>query len=91
MEACVPSHEIVTARAAGVCSAWDTWAHDSTIVPGDTVLTTTYFPADEAVRWFGVAPFTRTRKCVHCTRNWETENPERARIARLPRSERKSA
>lgn len=87
----MPRREIVIARASGVCSAWDTWAHDSTIRPGDRVLISTFFPTDEAVRWFGVAPFTRARRCVHCTRNWETEFPEQATLARIPRSERKSA
>lgn len=87
----MPKREIVVSRTHGTCSEWNAWAHDGTIKPGDQVLISTYFPTDEAVRWFGVAPFTRIRRCVHCTRNWETEFPEQARIARIPRTKRKVA
>lgn len=60
----MPSRKIVRARKAGRCSS--DFAHPGIIRPGDRVMVITYFPSDELVRGFGVAPFTRSRRCTWC-------------------------
>jgi hypothetical protein len=61
----MPARRISAARTARTCP--NEFAHDGRIHPGQRTLVTTYFPSDEHVRDFGVAPFTRVRVCLHCT------------------------
>ncbi len=61
----MPALRITAARRAGTCPV--EYTHDVRIRPGDRTLVTTYFPSDEHVRSFGVAPFARVRVCRECT------------------------
>ena len=60
----MPSTKYVRARYGGTCSA--EFFHPNRISPGDTTRVTTQFPRDEAVLWFGAAPFARSRVCQWC-------------------------
>ncbi|MFE6966860.1 hypothetical protein ACFVAJ_17250 [Agromyces sp. NPDC057679] len=70
--------EIVRTRKHGWCD--QEFAHPGEINPGDVVLVTTYMPTDEAVRDFGVPPWTRTRTCAWCVRRDMEDRHERERM-----------
>lgn len=72
----MPSRTIVRTRKSGYCS--EEFAHYGVIKPGDRVEVTTHLPGDEAVTTFGLAPFTRTRRC-----QWCLERDEAGTIQRL--------
>lgn len=65
----MPREQFVRTRTPGWCDS--EFAHPGAIQRGDIVTVTTYYPRGEHVRDFGVAPFTRTRKCEWCTLNAE--------------------
>lgn len=62
----MPAERLVRTRKPGWCDA--DFAHPSEIRAGNVVLVTTHYPSSEAVSDFGVAPWTRTRKCSWCVR-----------------------
>lgn len=61
----MPSIRISASRRGGTCGI--EYAHDIRIQPGHRTIVTTYYPGDEQVRDFGVAPFSRHRACLTCT------------------------
>lgn len=61
----MPSLQISASRRGGTCSV--EYAHEVRIQPGQRTIVTTFFPSDEHVRDFGVAPFSRHRVCLTCT------------------------
>lgn len=59
------THEkLVRTRKGGWCDS--EFAHPGEIRRGDVVIVQTHYPRSEAVRDFGVRPFTRTRRCAWC-------------------------
>ena len=61
----MPSVRISASRRGGTCGV--EYAHDTRIQPGRRTIVTMFFPGDEHVRDFGVAPFSRHRVCLTCT------------------------
>tara|TARA_R110002051_G_scaffold314950_5_gene392671 strand:- start:4794 stop:5180 length:387 start_codon:yes stop_codon:yes gene_type:complete len=71
------AEKLVRTRTAGYCD--QQFAHDGRIEPGDIALVTTHMPSSEAVRDFGVQPFSRSRTCSWCLRRQMASRHSRER------------